>query len=483
MHSPLRRREKLLAAEDALVDTVALAPPGGLVTDPYEPSGSDGGPGGRRGESSVARGIVQAGPLAVGGVLANAINVVATVLIARLLTTRQYGAVAQLLGVFFVLSMPGSAMLVGVVRRIAVRASAGLEAEAHRWSGLVYRRSALGLAGWCLLAVAVEEPLSHALNVPADGAVALTLIAGGVWFLLCIDRAILQVHRRYAPLGLNLFVEIAVRTVLVLAFAAAGFGVVGYAVGLLLGEVVAAGHARLLSRRAWHYPADAQTEREAAAGSHNLSHDLMTALVGFGLIGLLQNTDIIFVGRLDPASAGPYAAISVASKSLVFGAILLGSYVLPETTIRWQRGEHALRQLAVTLLFLGLPTVVLLTVAVAAPRRFLTIFFSARLSGGAPGFALLVGAMACLGLTVVLTNYLFGAARRWVVLFLAAGVVVLFVMVHAAHGAIVATARAELEVQGGLAAVVAVAFAVAHLPFRHPRRVPKHARRGVGAPR
>ena len=448
--------EGLEVAEGALVDTVALTPTVGLVADPYE-------------DSSVARGIVAAGPLAVGGVLANVLNIVATVLIARLLTSRQYGSVAQLLGLFFVLSMLGSALLVGVVRRIAHRATEGEEAAAHRWSRQLYRRCLVGVVAWSAVAVALDEPLSHALRIPADGAAALTLMAGGVWTLLCIDRAVLQVHRRYRNLGENLLVEIGIRTVLVLCFAAAGFGVPGYAVGLLLGEIAAAGHAHLLAERSWGSPADTHFEERTRASARTLSYDLMAALAGFALIGVLQNADIILIGRLEPSSSGPYAAISVASKALVFGAILLGSYVLPETAIRWHRGEHALRQLAVTLLFLGVPTVLLLAAALVAPKQFLTVFFGARLSTAAPAFATLVGAMACLGVTVVLTNYLFGAARRWIVALLAAGVAVLLVLIHVAHGAIVATARAELEVQAGLAVAVAVAFAATHLRF-HPRR-------------
>jgi O-antigen/teichoic acid export membrane protein len=327
----------------------------------------------------------------------------------------------------------------------------------------------LGVAVWSLVAVAVDRPLSRALNVPADGAVALTLIAGGVWLLLCIDRAVLQVHRRYRSLGENLLVEIGTRTALVLSFAAAGFGVPGFAVGLLVGELVAAGHAHLVAERAWSYPADTGHDRRTRASSRTLSYDLMAALAGFALIGVLQNADIILIGRLDPSSSGPYAAISVASKALVFGAILLGSYMLPETAIRWHRGEHALRQFAVTLLFLGVPTVFLLAAALIAPKQFLTVFFGARLSTSAPGFATLVGAMACLGVTVLVTNYLFGAARRWVVLLLAAGVACLVVLIHRAGGSVVATARAELEVQAGLAVLLALAFGLSHLRF-HPKR-------------
>jgi O-antigen/teichoic acid export membrane protein len=470
--------EDLLVAEESLLDTMALTPAFGLVADPYletvtPPEKTSPLPAageGAEAPESFLSGIFQAGPLAVGGLVANALNIVATVLVARLLTTRQYGGVAQLLGLFFVLSMPGSALLVGVLRRITAMAAKGHDELAHRWTTKLYRRSLLVLVAWSAFAFAIEAPLARALRLPDNGSVAFILIAGGVWALLCIDRAILQAHRRYAGLGLNLMIEIGVRTVLVLGFAIAGLGIWGYALGLLLGEIVAAAQARVAGQRAWGYPARAALPSDDSMGTRALSIDLVTALIGFALLGVLQNADIILVGRLQPSNSGSYAAISVASKALVFGAILLGSYVLPEAAIRWHRGEHALRQLAVTLLFLMVPSILLLAVALFAPKQFLTIFFSARLSGGAPAFATLVGAMACLGVTVVLTNYLFGAARRGVIVLLALGVVVLLVLIHRANGHIMASAQAELAVQGGVVALVLVAFAVVHLRFR-PGRV------------
>ena len=471
--------DDLMVAEDSLLDTIALTPSGGLMADPFlqGPVHPPEGPAGRhrdrlppeRDESFVA-GVVQAGPLAVGGLVANGLNIVATVLIARLLTPHQYGGVAQLLGLFFVLSMPGSALLVGVVRRIAAATAQGRQEEVHQWTTRLYRRCLIGLGVWVVFSLAIGPTLASALRLPSSGAVPCVLIAGGVWLLLCINRAVLQGHRRYAGLGLNLMVEIGTRTVFVLSLAAAGFGIAGFAVGMLLGEVGAAVHARLLSGQAWIHPATASLAPDLEARDRTLSIDLGVAFVGFVLLGILQNADIILVGRLDPASSGPYAAISVASKSLVFGAILLGSYVLPEAAIRWHQGQHALRQLAVTLVFLLVPAVVLLGIALVAPEWFLSTFFSAQLSGAAPAFATLVGAMACLGLVVILTNYLFGAARRWIVVLLGVGVGVLLVLIHRAHGAIVPTARAELAVQGGLAVVVVVAFGLVHLRWRRVLR-------------
>ena len=462
-------------SEKALVDTIALTPSTGMVIDPYPEAEAAqgivgaGGAEGAEGPESFLSGIFQAGPLAVGGLIANALNVVATVVVARLLTTNQYGGIAQLLGLFFVLSMPGSALLVSVVRRITAMTTSGHGADARAWTVRLYRKAAFGVAIWSVVSVAVEAPVSHALRLPDDGGVAFTMIAAGFWLLLCLDRAVLQSHRRYASLGMSLMVEIGVRTVLVLTFAELGWGIWGYALGLMIGEVVAAVQAHLSSRRAWDYAVQAALPADQSSLSRTLSIDLTAALIGFAFLGVLQNADIILVGRLDHANAGSYAAISVASKALVFGAILLGSYILPEASIRWHRGGHALRQLGVTLVFFFIPTVLLLLVALAVPRQFLTLFFGARLAGGAPAFATLVGAMACLGVAVVLTNYLLGAARRWIVAFLGIGMVCLLILIHVAHGGIMGTARAELVVQGSMALTVVVAFSIVHLRAHHVR--------------
>jgi O-antigen/teichoic acid export membrane protein len=193
--------------------------------------------------------------------------------------------------------------------------------------------------------------------------------------------------------------------------------------------------------------------------------DVSAAFVGLALLGLLQNVDVILLGRLNHAQAGAYAAISVASKALVFGALALGAYLLPEATIRWNEGGHALRQLMVTLAFLAVPAVVLLGIALFIPVRFLSLIFTPKLATAAPAFASLVGAMIFLCISVLLTNYLFGAGRRWIVLLLAAGSVLAVGLVFAADGKPLATARADLLVQALLALAMGTAFVLVH--YRH----------------
>jgi hypothetical protein len=94
--------------------------------------------------SRVAGAMRGATPLALAGLLANAANLAVTLVIARHMSTRSYGAVAQLFAIFFVVSMPGSALLVGVVRRVTTWVRTG---EAHR---IPFWLAASDGPGWCL---------------------------------------------------------------------------------------------------------------------------------------------------------------------------------------------------------------------------------------------------------------------------------------------------------------------------------------------
>jgi O-antigen/teichoic acid export membrane protein len=284
--------------------------------------------------------------------------------------------------------------------------------------------------------------------------------------------------------------EGSVKAVCVIGFVAIGMGVSGYALGILVSELVATSHARWLASRAWPasaalcpsasisvpIPADTSAAeagvddssvRDRSPGSSEalrrvLIVDVSAAFIGLALLGLLQNVDVILLGRLDHQNAGAYAAISVASKALVFGALALGAYLLPEATIRWNEGGHAVRQLVVTLTFLAVPALVLLGIALFIPSWFLSLVFTAKLSSAAPAFAYLVVAMIFLCISVLLTNYLFGVGRRWIVLLLFVGSIGGVVSVAGAHGQPVATARADLAVQAGLAAAMVAAFVIIH---------------------
>ena len=444
------------------------------------------------------------GLLAVAGGAANGANVVVTVIIARLLTTREYGGVAQLVGVFVVLSMPGSALLVGVVRRVTALETAGRHDELDAWVVSARRRTLAALGGFALVAVIVRAPLGHVLGLPGPDGVSEVLIAGGGWTLLSVERGLLQSRQAYGRLARNLAVEGASRTVVTLGLVVAGLGIEATSLGLLAAMAACVIDARvsLASGTAPRpglgaleevarapvpapesippadldapVPIDATTSGEGPdlttrTAIPRLGGDLAVAVAALGLLAVLQYSDVVIIGRRSPGQAGSYAAISVACKALVFGAIVLSGYLLPEAVWRWHHGRHALGPLAMAVAILTLPASVLGVVAFAIPEQILRLVFGAGLVQAATAFGPLAVAMAALAVSVLMTNYLLGIGRRTVVAVLlvaAAGIAIGLARGAASPGAAV---RTELIGQLGLCAVL-TAMVVTGRPDPSARR-------------
>jgi len=302
--------------------------------------------------SGIVAGLRHAGPIALAGVAANGANVAVTVAVARLLTTRGYGELAQLNGLFLVFSMPGSALLVGVVRRVTALGESGVGLEIKRFIRWLHRCSIVGVLALVLCAWLVQHVVAHALSLNDPLGVVAIVSAGGFWLALSIDRGLIQSRRAYGAMAANLIVEGGVRTVFGRILTGAWFGVTGACVGVLIGEATAAAHARFEATRKWaHVTTLDATGDPSASGAPVAEHrrgrlavDVAIAFVCLAFLALLQNVDVLLLGREAPKESGEYAAISVAAKALVFIAIALAAYLLPEATIRWHRGEHALRQ-------------------------------------------------------------------------------------------------------------------------------------------
>ncbi|MGH9092568.1 MAG: hypothetical protein ACRDZR_14515, partial [Acidimicrobiales bacterium] len=259
--------EAVEAAVEGVPGAVSLAPSsvvpvlgGELVLPPPAAPGPDGtgaaadvaGDVADVAPDSVRSGLLQAGPLAVAGVAANAANVVVTVLLARLLTTRGYGVLNQLTGMFLIVSTPGSAVIVAVVRRVTAWRGAGSAHLTQRWARRLHRQGLVAVAAFAVVVCTVLGPwLTDVLNqhdALGDDAI---LVAGAVWILLCLDRGLLQAHRSYRALSVNLVVEGGVRSAAMVCLVAVGAGATGAALGVLLAEVVTAVHARVAADRAW----------------------------------------------------------------------------------------------------------------------------------------------------------------------------------------------------------------------------------------
>ena len=244
-----------------------------------------------------------------------------------MLTTHSYGVLNQLTGLFLILSMPGSAVVVAVVRRVTMWHEDGSGHLVRRWAGRVHRQGSLVVLVWGVIVFTSRHWVAVLLGQRSGIGIAAMLTAAAFFVLLSLDRGLLQARQAYRPLAANLLVEGGVRTVAVLALVAAGTGPSGAAIGILAAEVVAATHARWAAVRAW----SATAGRPGRSGPRSwvtavrpdaCSTALDRAATGswwtcssprsrLSMVALLQNVDVLVVGRDNPSHSGAYAAVSV----------------------------------------------------------------------------------------------------------------------------------------------------------------------------
>ena len=423
-------------------------------------------------------GLLQAGPLAAAGVLANGASVVLTIALARLLTPHSYGVLNQLTGLYLILSMPGSAVVVAVVRRVTVWHEDGTGHLVRRWAGRVHRQCTLLVLVWAVIVFTSRHGVAVLLNQQSGIGIAAILTAAAFFVLLSLDRGLLQAHRAYRPLAANLLVEMGIRVVAVVVLVAAGLralrrggrhphrrggGCDPRPLGRGAGLVGRTGACACSTPPAgWRRSAPMRVLGGQQSVRRTVVLDLVVASVSLSMVAVLQNIDVLVVGRDNPGHSGAYAAVSVTSKAIVFGAIVLGGYLLPEAAIRWRQGGHALRQLAVVLVLLAVPSVLLLGVAVVAPEQLLQVVFHHAYTSAADALAPLVLAMIMLSVSVILTMYLLAVGRRWVVAVLVGGAVALTLAVLAVHGSPRATALVDVAVQAAVLLVILCGFVVVH---------------------
>ena len=399
--------------------------------------------------------------VAIAGLVANGLNLIVTIVLARVLPVRDhssaYGAFAQMVGLFIVVSLPGSAIAIAVVRRSSWWLARGGNAELEAWRRGVSRQMVRALCIFAVVAAIAAPFVAKGLGGRSWVAVLLTSLGAGCWVVLAVERAFLQSCRRYHPLAANFLLEGLARTAAVLTGAAVA-GVTGAVAGILVAELVAWAHAWWAAARAVPDPI------RSAAGTPpagELGGDLVASICAFGMLALLQYVDIFLVGRLNSPGSGRYAAIAVVAKTLVFVAVVLSYYLLPEASLGHRAGGHARRQLAVVLGLYVVPCALLLSVAALAPRALLALIYPERLLGASGSLAVLVAAMAVLGLSFLLATYLLARGVRLVAGWLVMGTAVAFWLVYGAHGAWHVTAVRDLEAQLIVAAgLVATTVAV-----------------------
>jgi O-antigen/teichoic acid export membrane protein len=395
----------------------------------------------------------QAAGLAIATIVQQLMAVLFTVVFTRILGTNGYGSLAALINLTVILLVPGSALQVVAARQGTLgRLGRGgeLAATLDRWT----RHILLGLGLVVVLSAALRSPLATIVNVDEEWAAAAVPVSAALWLLISVQRGLLQSQQTYRPVAYSLILEGVGRMGGGLVLVAAGLEVTGAFLGLLVAYAAIA----VALHRALR-----QKLGPSARGSdpHPLTALVRSAavpIVGLVLVAALQNVDVIMARHsLDSDTAGVYAATTVAAKFIVWVAVGIGLWVLPEATRRAAEGEDPRSVLMRALGIIALLSVPALAAFGIFPKLLLKIAFGPDYESGDTVLFPLGIAFALLACAYVAVQFLLGLHRRAFVYVLA--VVALIEPVLLYNADTLKTFALRVLIVQALAAVATVALA------------------------
>ena len=357
---------------------------------------------------SFVRGLARtdtgrAAGLALSVIAGNVIALAFTIVFARLLGASDYGSLAALLSAFIILMVPGSALQIAVARDVSTSVAAGdpnAGAGVRRWLPHLL----LATVVVALLAIPLRHVLAAVLNVDEDWAAAAVPLTAMLWMLVSVERGALQGLQRYRLVGWSIIGEAGARLAFALLLVGVGLDVTGAFLGSVLSLVaIALALAGPLLRHVPH--GEGTPLRDLLAGA-------WAPVIGLMLLFALQEVHVIVVKHeASGDAAGSYAVAAVAAKAIIWVAVGLGMYLLPEAARRVRGGEDARPILLRTLALIAAVAVPMVLVYAVAAEPLLGAVFGDDLteaSGALPWLGLAMALLACAYLSV---QYLLAIGR------------------------------------------------------------------------
>lgn len=304
-------------------------------------------------------------------ILVSAVNYGLTFALARLLPPAQFGDAT--LAITLVLA---AAVIAATLQLVAARTVAADPASAVSVRRVLVRAAAIaGLAAAVLLGVGAWF-LAEALRTSTPWMFVIIGAGLPIYFVQAVHRGLLQGGLRFGRLALSYGAEAAARAAVVLGLVAAGFGVIGAAIGIFVSFVASAAVAR--TRRPRH-------ERGVAMSGVALRVTAIAAVTMLLAQTLLNNADLVLAkAAFDPRTAGVYAAAAVLCRSLYFVSWSIVQALVPVLASASSTSGERRRALAGAIgVIAGLGGAAALAVSLLGESLMRVLFGAAYASGSA----------------------------------------------------------------------------------------------------
>lgn len=422
------------------------------------------GPGGLRGlagefsRSDTGR----AAGLGIAVIVGNVMALIFTVIFARALGASGYGSLAALLSAFIILMVPGSALQIAAAREVSRELAAGSRgagSEVRSWLG----RLALATVIVAIVAIPLRGVIGAIINVDDLWAAAAVPVTAMLWMILAVERGVLQGHQRYRTVALSIVGEASSRIVFAVVLVVVGLDVTGAFLGSALSLFAVALVLLVPLSRLMHGSEDEEREPSRL---RDLLSGAWVPVIGLTLLFALQELHIIIVKHeATDEAAGAYAVAAVAAKAIIWVAVGLGMYLLPEAARRAETGIDARPILLKTLGLIAAASVPMVLIYAVAGRPLLEAVFGEDLTAASDALPWLGLAMAMLACAYLSVQYLLAMGRSSFIWVLGVAAVVEVVLLAAIGANLTEVALALFAVQVFCAAVTLT------LSFRQTGRV------------
>ncbi len=347
--------------------------------------------------TSAARGGALIAAASLAGIVLTYVFLLAS---GRLLGTEDYGAFAAVLGLLTVVLLPAGALQFAMAREVSRRAALNDESGSTGFVRAVLRLSAIATVPLVLVSLALSVPLARLLGIPTS---AVVLTALGLAGALVGPAALgtIQGYQRFGALAALYVLPLALRLMLLGAFAAAGYLLGGAVLATVVAGLAAAAIALALIRGPVH--SGASVVRPSLGPFLRYLVPVVVGLIG---IALLTNIDVLVVkARFSASETGQYAAAAAFAKVAFFLPTAVLVVLFPRTAARHARGEETADILGRSLLVVGGFCAALAVFYAAAGRGLLVLTYGPAFAEGGKLTASFAVAMGLYSLANVLVGY------------------------------------------------------------------------------
>jgi O-antigen/teichoic acid export membrane protein len=389
----------------------------------------------------------RAAGLGLAVIVSNVLALVFTVVFARVLGASGYGSLAVLVSAFIIMMVPGSALQIAAAREVSRDLASGSPnagAGTRRWLA----RFVLATVLVALVAIPLRSVIGAIVGVDELWAAAAVPVTAMMWMILSVERGVLQGFQRYRVVAYSIVGEGSLRIAFALLLVVP-LDVTGAFLGSALSLAV-------LAVILW-----APLSRELPGpDGPNLDPRLRALLAGswmpvvaLTLLLVLQEVPVIVVKHVaTDDAAGSYAVAAVAAKAIVWVAIGLGMYLLPEASRRGSIGVDARPILLRTLCLIAAAGIPMILVYATVGEPLLRAVFGGDLTDASAALSWLGLAMTLLACTYLSAQYLLALRRSRFVWLLGLAAIAEFGLLLAVGDDLTAVALAVLAVQVALAA-------------------------------